>query len=64
MMGFVKRHPKKLSALLSVAIAPLALHYAIVARARETPPAVSVPQRMMVRNTSIWRAFTAACSCS
>ena len=55
MMGFVKRHPKKLSALLSVAIAPLALHYAIVARARETPPAVSVPQRTLEQKGELTR---------
>ena len=55
MMGFVKRHPKKLGALTFLLLTPLALHFAIVASARETPPEVDVPKRTLEQRGDLTR---------
>ena len=55
MIGFLKRHPKKLGALSLLVLAPFGLHFAIVASARETPPAVNVPERTLERRGDLTR---------
>lgn len=55
MTSFVKRHPKKLGALIFFLLTPLALHFAIVASARETPPAVEVPKRTLEQKGDLTR---------
>jgi hypothetical protein len=55
MKAFVKRHPKKLSALGFLVLAPFALHFAIVVSAREIPPAVDVPKRTLERRGDLTR---------
>jgi isopenicillin-N N-acyltransferase-like protein len=55
MRAFFARHPKKLGALALTAVAPFALHFAIVASARETPPEVSVPEHALERKGAVTR---------